>query len=189
MRIMITLFLMCGMQLAAQDIQSCPMHKERTKEQHQADVEKHGDEAMGFPHETTMHHFRLLADGGAVEVVANDGKNAENVQAIRSHLRHIVMMFSNGDFSTPMFVHSETPPGVTEMKEKRSVIVYSFEDLADGGRVRIKTADHDALNAIHDFLNFQIEDHHTGDKTVSLKIAYGGWQVAGVINKSPSTRA
>jgi hypothetical protein len=25
------------------------MHKEHIKEQHQSDVEKHGDEAMGFP--------------------------------------------------------------------------------------------------------------------------------------------
>jgi len=38
-----------GLQLAAQDMQSCPMHKEHIKEQHQSDVEKHGDEAMGFP--------------------------------------------------------------------------------------------------------------------------------------------
>ncbi|HXM60901.1 MAG TPA: hypothetical protein VN950_08575 [Terriglobales bacterium] len=162
---MIALSLLWGMQLAAQDMQSCPMHKAPTKEQHQADVEKHGDEAMGFPHDATTHHFLLSPDGGAIEVVVNDSKDTQNVQAIRSHLTHIVMMFSNGDFSIPMFVHSQTPPGVTEMKEKRSAIVYSFEELPDGGKVGIKTLDHDALNAIHDFLNFQIEDHHTGDKT------------------------
>jgi hypothetical protein len=165
MRIVIALSLLWGMQLAAQDMQSCPMHKEHTKEKHQADVEKHGDEAMGFLHDATTHHFRLSPDGGAIEVVVNDSKDAQNVQAIRSHLTHIVMMFSNGDFSIPMFVHSQTPPGVTEMREKRSAIVYSFEELPNGGKVRIKTSDRDALNAIHDFLNFQIEDHHTGDKT------------------------
>jgi hypothetical protein len=37
--------------------------------------------------------------------------------------------------------------------------------LPGGGRVRIKTPNKDALNAIHDFLTFQIQDHHTGDKT------------------------
>jgi len=36
--------------------------------------------------------------------------------------------------------------------------------LPDGGKVRISTRNHDALNAIHDFLTFQIEDHQTGDK-------------------------
>jgi hypothetical protein len=95
----------------------------------------------------------------------NDPKDSENLQAIRMHLRHIVTMFSSGDFSIPMFVHSQTPPGVTEMKEKRADITYTFEELAAGGRVRIATANHDALNAIHDFLTFQIQDHQTADTT------------------------
>lgn len=67
------------------------------------------------------------------------------------HLKHIVSMFSNGDFSIPMFVHSQTPPGVTEMKDKRADIIYTFEELPTGGRVRITTANHDTLNAVHDF--------------------------------------
>ncbi len=166
MKILVALFLSCGLQLTAQDMQSCPMHKEhmKAKSQHQADVEKHGDEAMGFAQDSTTHHFRLLPDGGAIEVTVNDGKDTQNVQAIRSHLTHIVMMFSNGDFSIPLFVHSRVPPGVTEMKDRRVEISYSLEELPDGGRVRIKTVNKDVLNAVHDFLNFQIEDHHTGDK-------------------------
>jgi hypothetical protein len=99
-------FLMFGvLQLAAQDMQSCPMHKEhiRGAAQHQADVEKHGDEAMGFPHDKTSHHFRLYSDGGAIEVVVNGSKDSQNMQAIRSHLAHIATMFSGGEFSMPMF--------------------------------------------------------------------------------------
>jgi hypothetical protein len=166
MKIAIALSLLCGLQLAAQDMESCPMHKEHMKAaQHQADVEKHGDEAMGFPHDSTTHHFRFSSDGGAIEVTVNDPKDVQNLKAIRSHLTHIVTMFSNGDFSIPMFVHGQIPPGVTEMKEKRAEIVYSFEELPAGGAVRISTKNHDALNAIHDFLTFQIADHHTGDKT------------------------
>jgi hypothetical protein len=173
MKIAIALFLLCGLQLAAQDaapnappnMESCPMHKEHMKAQHQADVEKHGDEAMGFPHDATTHHFRLSPDGGVIEVTVKDSKDTQDLQAIRSHLTHIVTMFSNGDFSIPMFVHSQVPPGVTEMKEKRSEISYSFEEMPNGGRVHISTKNHDALNAIHDFLSFQIEDHGTGDNT------------------------
>jgi len=52
---------------------------------------------------------------------------------------------------------------LVELKHKRAVIYYRFEELPDGGRVRIKTGDHDALNAIDDLLTFQIEDHHTTD--------------------------
>ena len=165
MGIMIALSLLWGMQLAAQDMQSCPMHKEHMKEQHQADIEKHGDEAMGFPHDATMHHFRLLPDGGAIEVTVNDAKDVDDLAAIRMHLKHIVMMFSNGNFSIPMFVHGEVPPGTTEMKDRRVDITYTVEELPTGGRVRIVTQNRDALNAVHDFLNFQIQDHQTGDMT------------------------
>lgn len=164
MKIVIALFLFCGI-VTGQDMQSCPMHKEHMKAESQADVEKRGDQAMGFPHESTTHHFRLLPDGGAIEVTVNDSKDSENVQAIRSHLRHIATMFANGDFSIPMFVHNRVLPGVAEMKDKRAETSYSFMELPGGGQVRIKTADRAALNAVHDFLTFQIEDHHTGDKT------------------------
>jgi hypothetical protein len=74
-------------------------------------------------------------------------------------------MFSQGDFSTPMFIHDQTPPGVPVMKERRDQISYVFESMPAGGRVRIKTTNENALKAIHMFLKFQIEDHHTGDVT------------------------
>jgi hypothetical protein len=167
MKTVIAFLLFSGLQLAAQYMQSCPMHKEHMKEasQHQADVEKHGDEAMGFPHDKTTHHFRLYSDGGAIEVTVNDTKDSQNIHAIRSHLTHIATMFSNGEFSIPMFVHDQVPPGVPGMKEKHTEISYGFEELPTGGRVRIKTTNPDALKVVHDFLSFQIEDHHTGDTT------------------------
>jgi hypothetical protein len=166
MKIFVTLLVFCGLKLVAQDMQSCPMHKEHTTaSQYKAEVEKHGDAAMGFPHEQTTHHFRLLQDGGAIEVTVKDSKDNGNIQAIRSHLTRIVAMFSNGDFSIPMFVHSQVPPGVTEMKARRGDIAYTLEELPAGGRVRIVTKNRDALKAVHDFLNFQIKDHETGDKT------------------------
>ena len=167
MKTVTAFLLLYGLQLAAQDMQSCPMHKEHANaaSQHQADVEKRGDEAMGFNHDKTAHHFRLYPDGGAIEVTANDSKDAENTEAIRLHLNHIVAMFSHGDFSIPMFVHDQVPPGVSIMKEKRAEISYTVEQLPTGGRVRIKTTNPDALKAVHDFLVFQIADHHTGDAT------------------------
>jgi hypothetical protein len=154
-----------ALQLAAQDMQSCPMHKEHMKEaaQHRADVEKHGDEAMGFPQGKTTHHFRLYSDGGAIEVTANDSKDSQNMQAVQSHLKHIATMFSNGEFSIPMLVHDQVPPGVRVLKEKCAEISYTFEELPAGGRVHIKTTNPDALKAIHEFLRFQIDDHHTGE--------------------------
>jgi hypothetical protein len=143
------------------------MHKEHMKaaSQHQADVEKHGDEAMGFSHDKTTHHFGLYSDGGVIEVTANDSKDSQSMQAIRSHLTHIATMFSNGEFSIPMFVHDQVPPGVPAMKEKHAEISYTFEEMPAGGSVRIKTTNPEALKGVHEFLRFQIEDHHTGDTT------------------------
>jgi hypothetical protein len=157
--IAILLFLL-GLQAVAQDMKDCSMHKG-----HQAEVQKHGDEAMGFPHDKTTHHFRLYADGGAIEITANDSKDDADVKAIRSHLTHIVAMFSNGDFSIPMFIHDQVPPGAEVMKKERKQISYSIEELAAGGRVRIKAKSDETVKAVHDFLRFQIEDHHTGDST------------------------
>jgi len=167
MKTLIGLLLFGGLQLAAQDMQSCPMHKEHMKaaSQHQADVEKHGDEAMGFSHDKTTHHFGLYSDGGVIEVTANDSKDSQSMQAIRSHLTHIATMFSNGEFSIPMFVHDQVPPGVPAMKEKHAEISYTFEEMPAGGSVRIKTTNPEALKGVHEFLRFQIEDHHTGDTT------------------------
>ncbi len=140
MKTVIAFLLFSGLHMAAQDMQSCPMHKEHMKEpsQHQADVEKHGDEAMGFPHDETAHHFRLYSDGGAIEVTANDTKDSRNMQAIRSHLTHIVTMFSSGEFSIPMFVHDQVPPGVPVMKEKRTEIFYTFEGYQQVAQCELK---------------------------------------------------
>jgi hypothetical protein len=157
----VTLALLCGHRLTAQDMSSCPMHSGNS--QHQSDVEHHGDAVMGFPHDKTTHHFRIAPDGGAIEVTVNDRKEVDNLQAIRMHLKHIASLFSQGDFSVPIFIHGQTPPGVAEMKDRRGDITYTFEELPAGGRIRIATMNHDAVNAIHDFLKFQIQEHHTGD--------------------------
>jgi len=71
-------------------MQSCPMHKQHTTENsHHAAVEKNGDQAMGFSHDTTTHHFRMAVNGGAIEVTANDPNDKTNIEAIRSHLSHM----------------------------------------------------------------------------------------------------
>jgi len=145
------------------DMKECPMHAQHSAQSHQAIVESHGDQAMGFPHDKTTHHFRMAADGGAIEVTANDSGDKTNTTAIRSHLSHIAMMFGNGDFSTPMFVHDGIPPGVTTMTLLKSDIQYTYEEMPMGGRVRLKSENPVAVAAIQDFLRFQIKEHQTGD--------------------------
>jgi hypothetical protein len=49
------------------------------------------------------------------------------------------------------------------MKRLRKNIQYAFEETPDGGRVVISSANKEAVEAIHRFLRFQIEEHKTGD--------------------------
>ena len=127
------------------------------------DMEHRGDHAMGFSHHATTHHFRVLRDGGAIEVRANDAKDAKSVDAIREHLRTIAKSFAEGDFAKPQFIHERMPDGASEMKELRGLIAYRYQELPRGGRVRITTTDARALDAVHRFLKFQIAEHKTGD--------------------------
>ncbi|HVN21726.1 MAG TPA: hypothetical protein VMU05_23270 [Dongiaceae bacterium] len=130
---------------------------------HQGAVNSRGDHSMGFSHEKTTHHFRLFTDGGAIEVEANDPKDTESRDQIRVHLKHIAQMFSAGNFEIPMFIHDQVPPGVPVMKRLADRIKYDFQETPRGGRVRITTQMPEAVTAVHDFLRFQIKDHHTGD--------------------------
>ena len=130
---------------------------------HHDDVNRRGDHEMGFSHEKTTHHFRLAKDGGAIEVTANDPNDTESRDQIRQHLTHIAMMFSAGNFNAPMLIHDQTPPGVPVMKRLKNQIKYEFENVESGGRVKISTMNREAIDAVHEFLRFQITDHQAGD--------------------------
>lgn len=151
----------------------CPMHeqaKASESDAHHQGVVKRGDEVMGFSHEKTTHHFRLYADGGAIEAEANDGMDRASRDQIRSHFGHIVTMFADGDFSAPMLIHMENPPGAEAMKRLRNAIEYRLESTEKGARIRITTKDSEALRAVHEFLRFQIADHQTGDSVEVTKV-------------------
>lgn len=126
-------------------------------------MNERGDQVMGFDHMKTTHHFRLFADGGSIEVAANSSQDVESRDQIRMHLGHIAKMFAEGNFNAPMLIHDQIPPGVPAMKKLKSDIQYKFEETEQGARVRITTSNPEALNAIHDFLKFQIKEHKTGD--------------------------
>lgn len=132
------------------------------------DMNERDDKAMGFSHMKATHHFRLLSDGGAIEVEANSAEDTETRDQIRMHLSHIAQMFAGGNFDAPMFIHDQTPPGVPVMQRLKAEIKYEFEKTERGGRVRIMTSSAEARKAIYEFLRFQIKEHETGD-TVEVK--------------------
>jgi hypothetical protein len=136
---------------------------------HHQGVAERGDKVMGFSHDKTAHHFRLYTDGGAIEADAKDEQDAASRDAIRSHFTHITKMFSEGDFNAPMLIHQQNPPGTATMARLKEQIRYTLEETPRGGRIRITTQNVEALDAVHQFLKFQIKDHQTGDSTAITK--------------------
>jgi hypothetical protein len=159
---------------------TCPMHEKHASAEAKADrkagaqhpmshdatkeMNERGERAMGFSQGATTHHFRLLKDGGAIEVETNDARDMDTREQIRQHLAHIAASFTVGDFDVPMFIHDQVPPGVPVMKRLKEDINYEYENTERGARIRIKTANAEALAAVQDFLRFQITEHQTNDK-------------------------
>ncbi len=119
---------------------------------------------MGFDQNLTVHHFYLYEDGGAIDIAVKDGSDVRDRDAIRSHLPHLALMFGAGDFDAPMLVHdSRDVPGTATLARLKSQIAYTYVETPTGGRVNIVTGDKAALRAVHEFLAYQIREHHTGD--------------------------
>lgn len=164
-----TLSLIAFAHVALAGQQHPPMPPGATHEEHlaqiakEADMKKRGAVAMGFDQDSATHHFRLLADGGAIEVGVNDAADVNTRQQIRAHLEEIAAEFARGTFDKPFATHGEVPPGVETMKKLKDRITYAFERTDNGGRVRVTTRDAAARRAIHEFLVYQIREHATGD--------------------------
>ena len=125
------------------------------QDDHHSALDKGGDHIMGFSHEKTTHHFRLYANGGAIDVTANDAKDTQSRDQIRMHLSHIAGRFAAGNFRAPMLIHDQAPPGVPTLQRLKTEVSYRFEEIPNGGRVRIATENQEALAAVHEFCSFR----------------------------------
>ena len=131
--------------------------------QKDAELKKRGAVAMGFDQDKVAHHFTLDDTGGVIEVGVNDPSDRAVLGQVRTHLKEIASDFSRGDFGKPFATHGEAPPGVHTMQERKNAMTFGYEDMPGGGRVRITTADAMAVEAVHEFLQYQIREHATGD--------------------------
>jgi hypothetical protein len=130
---------------------------------------QHMSGGMDFDQAATVHHFRLARDGGSIEVETRNAADTALRDMVRTHLRTLPDDFAAGNFEKPFATHGETPDGVPEMIRLKDHIAYAFETLKQGGRVRIRAATPEAIEAVHTFLRYQIREHHTGDATTVPK--------------------
>jgi hypothetical protein len=136
------------------------------QQSHQPMVNQHGDQVMGFSHEKTTHHFELDQDGGLIEVRVNDVADVASRDEIRKHFHHIAQMFAAGNFNAPMLVHDRKDvPGTATMSALKDKLHWQLQETARGAKLIVVADNQAALEAVHDFLRFQIADHQTGDCT------------------------
>jgi hypothetical protein len=161
----LALLLVSGSWLAAQHVMPPGMsHEEHLRQlQKEQDLKNRGALAMGFDQETSEHHFLLRKNGGAIVVVSRDAGDHQQIALIRSHLREIARAFADGSFEKPIATHAELPPGAAMMQEKKKRITYRYVEQPAGGSVVIESNDTAARQAIHEFLQYQITEHKTGD--------------------------
>ena len=125
-------------------------------------MQSRGAHVMGVDQYSSAHVFEDLPDGGRVVLDRDDPSDAAGIKTIRAHMRDIESAFRAGDFSKPFAVHAQTVPGTDVMAQRRSAISYEAIDRPRGGEVRIRTSDPMAIAAIHEFLQFQRQQHHAG---------------------------
>lgn len=134
----------------------------RQSDQDFAAMQERGRAVMGVDQYASAHVFEDLPDGGRVVLERADAADTADIATIRAHMRDIAAAFRAGDFAKPFAVHAQTVPGTAVMTARRNAITYEAQDLPRGGEVRIRTADRQAIAAIHEFLKFQREAHHAG---------------------------
>jgi hypothetical protein len=93
----------------------------------------------------------------------NDTSDTSTREDIRRHLQGTAQAFGQGDFSSPVITHGEVPPGVSDMQRLKSTLSYKYVETDRGGKIVIRTGNAEAVQAVHKFLRFQIQEHRTGD--------------------------
>ena len=137
--------------------------QDHTRPDHHGALHARGTKTMGFDQSLASHHFKLLADGGSIDIQVNKTGDDATRQKVAAHLEVIRAQFTAGNFGTPEATHAEMPEGASEMARLRDAIAYAVEPSARGGALRITARTGEAVEAVHAFLRYQIREHRTGD--------------------------
>lgn len=124
-------------------------------------LQDRGKGTMGVDQDASRHRFQDLPRGGRIELQMR-ALDSSGVATIRAHLQQTARDFTAGIFTAPDSTHAMVVPGTEVMARKHALIRYRYRPLPQGGEVRITTGDPEALQAIHEFLAFQREDHRAG---------------------------
>ena len=129
------------------------------EEDRRARVAERGAKVMSFDLERTTHVFRALENGGVQTVVVRNRKDREQIGLVREHMRHEVVRFRRGDFSSPEEIHGEHMPGLHALATGAKRLDIRYENVPRGGRIWYRTKDPNLVRAIHEWFRAQVADH------------------------------
>lgn len=129
----------------------------------QRDVAARGAPVMGFDLDRTTHRFESTDFGGIQTVTADDPEDEEQIELVRTHLRHEVDRFAAGDFSDPGDIHGDDMPGLAVLEAAAVAddgrLAVDFEIVEHGARLTYRSEDPDVVAAVHDWFAAQLHDH------------------------------
>ena len=118
-----------------------------------------GSNVMPFDLGQTTHIFEMTESGGIQQVVAKDPNDSAQIALIQQHIQHEVMLFSAGDFSDPMSLHTSEMPGVQELSAGAALIKVDYTALPNGAQITFTTQDLHLITEIHRWFGAQLSDH------------------------------
>jgi hypothetical protein len=159
---LLLILLVCGCARGSDDAsRAAARHDRAAADSGFAEVQRRGRTAMGVDQYTSSHVFQPLPDGGRIELQRDTIDSAGRAR-ILEHMGEIARAFKAGDFTVPGLVHAREVPGTAVMAARRTTISYEVESLPRGAAVRLTSRDSSAIEAIHEFLAFQLQDHRAG---------------------------
>ncbi|MBE1489607.1 aspartate carbamoyltransferase [Plantactinospora soyae] len=125
----------------------------------QSQVAERGESVMPFDLDRTTHHFVKTDGGGVQTVVADNPRDAGQVDLVREHLRQEADSFRRGDFSDPANIHGGQMPGLAVLRDSAGKITIGYETTADGARITYTASDPAIVTALHAWFDAQVGDH------------------------------
>ena len=123
-------------------------------------------EPVHYDRHRVVHHFYLYTDGGLMTLAVSDPSDAETRKAVRACVQRVSQLMVMGDLAKLREQFGENVPGldrIVEARARKATITVRSSTPDEGSQIILTTADPIALQALHDFLRFQIADLNTGD--------------------------
>jgi hypothetical protein len=117
-----------------------------------------GAGVMPFDLARSLHIFKPAEDGGSMKVLSRDG-DADQIAAIRRHLRREAKAFAKGDYSDPAAIHGAAMPGLSAMEAGAGRIDVEYVSTLRGAELCFSTRDPRLIETIHEWLKAQAHDH------------------------------